>query len=86
MDLSFVFTPIYSIGHFVGLVVAKVVLTTSGVTLPGAIIDNVGLLTIVTILLMLANATRKVTWWIVTICWALVIIRIGLLMSNNTAN
>ncbi len=83
MDLSFVFTLIYSIGHLVGTIVAKAAMMTSGVMLPDAIIETVGLLTIVTLLLMLSNISRKLTWYIVTICWALIIMRIGLLMYDN---
>ncbi len=80
MDIStFIFSPIYIIGHWVGLIVATAVQMLSGVVLPTTIIDTVGLLSIATILLTLAEIAKKIAWGIVTICWALVIIRIGML-------
>lgn len=82
MDL-FIYTPIYSLGNLVGRLVAAVVLMISGVELPGAIIDTVGLLTIVSLLLILVNIAKKVAWGIVTICWALIMIKIGLLMLGK---
>jgi hypothetical protein len=82
MDL-FVYTPIYSIGNLVGRLVAAAVLISSGTVLPDAIIDTVGLLTIVTLLLMLVRTAKKIAWGIVTICWALIMIKIGLLMLGR---
>jgi len=83
MGISFVFTPIYSIGNLVGRIVAAAVMIVSGVVLPDEIIDTVGLLTMVTLLLILLNMAKKVTWGIVTICWALIMIKIGLLMLGK---
>lgn len=83
VDISFIFTPIYSIGNLVGRMVAAVILIISGITLPDAIIDTVGLLTMITLLLILVNIAKKIAWGIVTICWALVMIKIGLLMLGN---
>lgn len=77
--MTFIYSPIYYVGHFVGLIVATLVQMFSGVVLPNTIIDTVGLLTIVTILLTLAEIAKKIAWGIVTICWALIIIRIGML-------
>ena len=59
------------------------VMTTSGVVLPYEIIDTVGLMTIVTLLIVLAEKAKKVAWGIVTICWALIMIKIGLLMLGK---
>ena len=56
----------------------------SGVVLPDAIIDTVGLLTIVSLLLVLVSITKKIAWGIVTICWALIMIKIGLLMLGKS--
>jgi hypothetical protein len=81
--MDFIFTPIYSIGNLVGNMVAAVVMMISGVTLPGTVIGTVGLLTIVTILLVLVNIAKKIAWGIVTICWALIMIKIGLLMLGK---
>lgn len=81
--MDFIFTPIYSIGNLVGRMVAAVVMMISGIALPGTVIDTVGLLTIVTILLVLVNIAKKIAWGIVTICWALIMIKIGLLMLGK---
>ena len=83
MDILFLYTPIYSLGNLVGRIVATLVLMTSGVILPDAIIDTVGLLTMITLLLILVNMAKKVVWGIVTICWALIMIKIGLLMLGK---
>ena len=82
-DVQTIFTPIYSIGHLIGEIVAKLVQGTSGVFLPVVIIDNIGLLTVMTVLLILVDITKKITWGILTICWALIIMRIGMLMVGN---
>lgn len=81
---SFLYTPIYSLGNLVGRIVAAAVLMMSGVILPEAIIDAVGLLTIVSLLLVLVSIAKKLTWGIVTICWALLMIKIGLLMLGKS--
>jgi hypothetical protein len=82
MDL-FLYTPIYSLGNVAGKIVAAAVLMISGVVLPDAIIDTVGLLTIVSLLLVLVSIARKMAWGIITICWALLMIKIGLLMLGK---
>ena len=80
---TIVYSPIYSIGHWVGEIVAILVQTISGVTLTGTIIDTVGLLTVLTVILVLAEIAKKIAWGIVTICWALIMIRIGMLMIGK---
>lgn len=83
MDMStFVFSPIYAIGHSVGMIVALLVQMVSGVVLPDTIIDTIGFLAIMTMLLLLADKAKKLTWSLVTICWALLIIKIGMLMGK----
>lgn len=80
MEIStIIFSPIYAIGHIAGVIVATLIQFISGVILPSTIVDTIGLLTMVTILLLLANIAKKIAWGIVTICWALVIMRIGIL-------
>jgi hypothetical protein len=81
--MDFIFTPIYSIGNLVGRMVAAVVMMISGITLPGTVIDTVGLLTIVTMLLVLVGIAKKIAWGIVTICWALIMMKIGLSMLGK---
>lgn len=83
MDTSFMFTPIYSIGNLVAKMVAQVIMTTSGVMLPDSVVNTFGMLTMVTLSLVLVSMAKKITWNIVTICWALMMIKIGLLMLDN---
>ena len=80
---AIIYSPIYTIGHWVGEIVAIIVQTVSGVVLTGIIIDTVGLLTILTVILVLAEIAKKIAWGIVTICWALIIMRIGMLMIGK---
>lgn len=82
MDM-FIYTPIYSLGNLVGRIVAAVIMMISGVALPDAIVNTVGLLTMVTLLVVLADIAKKIAWGIVTIGWALVMIKIGLLMLER---
>ncbi len=85
MDLStFMFSPIYIIGYWIGLTITELIQLFFGVTMPSIIIDNIGLLAIVTILLFLAEIAKKIAWGIVVICWALIIIRIGMLTMGKT--
>lgn len=80
MEIStIIFSPTYAIGHVVGEIVAILVQIVSGVILPNTIIDNIGLLTMITLLLLLVGIAKKMAWEIVTICWALLIMRIGIL-------
>ena len=80
---AFIYSPIYYVGHFIGAIVIKLIQIISGIILPDVIGDTVGLLTIVTILLTLVEIARKITWGILTICWALILIRVGLLMMGS---
>lgn len=84
MDImNFVFSPVYTIGHLVGTIVAVLIQFLSGVVLSDTIIDTIGLLTMMTVILALADIAKKIAWGIVTICWALVIMRIGMLAMGN---
>lgn len=83
IDISTViFTPIYTAGHWIGGIVAKLIQMTSGTVLPDAMIDTIGILTMMTILLSIADIAKKMARGIVVICWALAIIRIGMLMRG----
>lgn len=83
-DIStFIFAPIYTIGHWIGGIVAELIQMVSGTVLPNSIIDTIGLLTMMTILLSIAEIAKKMARGIVIICWALVIIRIGMLMRGT---
>jgi len=80
---SIIFSPIYMIGHWIGSIIAWVVKGTYGVVLPNIIIDTVGLLAMITVLLILAGRSSKLAWGILTIGWALIIMRIGMLTMGN---
>ena len=83
MEIStIIFSPIYAIGHMVGVIVATLIQMLSGVVLPGTTVDTIGLLTIVTVLLSIAEIAKKIAWGIVTICWAFVMIKIGTLIMG----
>lgn len=83
MSVSFIFTPIYSVGNLVGKILATVILIASGVVLPDTVVNTVGLLTMITLLLALVNIAKKIAWGIVTIGWALIMIKIGILMLGD---
>ncbi len=83
MDTSFMFIPMYSIGNLVAGIIAYVILIISGVVLPDSVINTLGLLTMVTLSLILVDIAKKVTWNIITICWALIMIKVGLLTLGN---
>jgi hypothetical protein len=80
---NIVFSPIYTIGHYIGMTIVDLIKILSGVTLPNIIVDTIGLLVMMTMILVLSNKTKKIAWGIVTICWALVIMRIGMLTMGN---
>lgn len=78
-----IFSSIYTVGHIIGTIVVKIIQILSGVILPDIVVDTIGLLTMVTILLILAEVAKKMAWGIVTICWGLIIFRIGWLMMGK---
>lgn len=80
---SAIFSPLYIVGHIVGTIVVKIVQILSGVVLPDILVDTIGLLTIVTMLLILVEVAKKMAWGIVTICWGLILYRIGMLMMEK---
>ena len=51
----------------------------SGVILPNAITDTIGMLVMLTIFLAAVDIAKKVVWTIVTIGWILILIRIFML-------
>lgn len=82
---SIAFSAIYMIGHLIGTIIAGLIqILTGRVVLQDNMINTIGLLTMTTALLALADVAKKVAWAIVTICWALVIMRIGMLVIGNS--
>mgnify|MGYP003394759693 FL=1 len=78
--LTYVFTFIYTIGYLVGEKVAYIIQNISGVKVPNEITNTIGLLTILTVFLSLADIAKKIVWTIVIIGWLLIIVRIVMLM------
>lgn len=80
--LTYVFTFIYTIGYLIGEKVVMIIQTISGVNVPNEITNTIGLLTILTIFLSLADIAKKIVWMIVIIGWVLIILRIIMLMTG----
>lgn len=84
IDLAnIIFSPMYTIGHWIGTIVAGLIQFAFGVALPDIMVDTIGVLAMMTGLLKLADLGKKIAWGVVTICWALVIMRIGILTLGH---
>jgi hypothetical protein len=70
-------TFIYSIAHWVGAGVFKIInWIFPKADIPNNIIDALGFLAILTVFLLLADTARKVLWIILGVGWALILVRI----------
>lgn len=78
--LTLIFGFIYTIGYFIGDKVVWIIESVSGVDVPNEITNTIGMLTILTIFLSLADIAKKIVWTIVAIGWVLIILRIVMLM------
>lgn len=78
--LTLIFGFIYTIGYFIGEKVVWLIETISGITIPNEITNTIGLLTMLTIFLSLADIAKKMTWMIIMIGWVLILLRIMMLM------
>ena len=78
--LTMIFAFLYTIGHWIGGIVVWLIQSISGAIVPNAIVDTIGLLTILTILLSVADVAKKIVWIIVAVGWILIIVRIIMLM------
>jgi hypothetical protein len=79
--LSQILTFLYSLAHYVGLVVVYllgIILPTA--KLPGDLADPIGYLALLTAFVILAQVAKKVTWIVVIVGWALIVIRIVLVV------
>ncbi len=77
--LSAVLTFLYSIAHYVGLLVVYLlgqVLPTARV--PADLVDPIGYLALLTAFLILVQVAKKVAWIVVLVGWALILVRIFL--------
>jgi hypothetical protein len=71
---------IYTIGHWIGEKIVELIQYISGVIIPPSIVDAVGMLVILTIFLGIAEVAKKAIWIVVALGWALIIVRIVILM------
>ncbi len=78
--LENILTFIYTIGHWIGLRIVDLLQSISGVKIGQEIVDAIGMLVILTIFLGIAEVAKKAIWIVVAIGWALILIRIFMLM------
>lgn len=77
--LSGVLTFLYSIAHYVGMLVVYLlgqVLPTAKV--PGDLIDPIGYLALLTAFIVLVQVAKKIAWIVIVIGWGLLLVRIVL--------
>ncbi|MDP2766132.1 MAG: hypothetical protein Q8O41_01580 [Candidatus Methanoperedens sp.] len=71
---------IYTIGHWIGEKIVGLIQSVAGIIIPPSIVDAIGMLVILTIFLGIAEVAKKAIWIVVAIGWALIIVRIVILM------
>lgn len=71
---------IYTIGHWIGEKIVGLIQYVAGIIIPPAIVDAIGMLVILTIFLAIAEVAKKAIWIVVAVGWALIIVRIVILM------
>lgn len=71
---------IYTIAHGIGQLVVRAIqlVLPDEATLLNSLIDPIGVLALLTIFLAVAEVAKKITWIIVVVGWALIVIRIVL--------
>ena len=77
--LSGVLTFLYSIAHYVGMLVVYLLgqgLPTAKV--PGDLVDPIGYLALLTAFIILVQVAKKIAWIVIVIGWALILVRIVL--------
>ncbi len=75
---------IYSLGHLIGEGVVKLVVAIlPSMQFPKDLVDPIGLLAILTIFLAVASVAKKLVWIIVIAGWALILIRLILVIVQN---
>ncbi len=77
---------IYSIGHYIGEGIVRLInIILPSVPIPSTLTDPIGLLAILTIFLAVATVAKKLVWITVIVGWALIIIRIVLVIIQGHA-
>lgn len=75
---------IYSLGHLIGQGVVKLVVAIlPSMQFPSDLVDPIGLLAILTIFLAVAAVAKKLVWIVVIAGWALILIRLILVIVQN---
>ncbi len=75
---------IYSLGHLIGQGVVKLVVAIlPSMKFPSDLVDPIGLLAILTIFLAVASVAKKLVWIVVIAGWALILIRLILVIVQN---
>jgi hypothetical protein len=79
--LSLILEFIYTAANFLGhKIVEGIIVILPNATSLYQLTEPIGLLAIITIILIIAQIAKKVAWIIVGVGWALIIIRIALLL------
>ena len=77
---------IYSLGHYIGEGIVRLInMILPSVQIPTTLTDPIGLLAILTIFLAVAAVAKKLVWITVIVGWALIIIRIVLVIIQGHA-
>lgn len=71
-----VLTFLYSLAHWAGQLVARVVEAIIGRALPLDLIDPLGFLVLLTAFIVVVQAARGLAWSVVIIGWVLILVRI----------
>jgi hypothetical protein len=75
---------IYSLGHLIGEGIVRLLNTIlPAVSIPTELIDPIGLLAILTIFLAVAMVAKKLAWIVVIVGWALILIRIIIIIVQS---
>jgi len=75
---------IYSLGHLIGEgIVHLVTMILPSMPVPTELVDPIGLLAILTIFLVAVQVARKLTWIIVIVGWALILVRLIIVIVQS---
>ena len=77
--LSGVLTFLYSIAHYVGMLVVFLLgQLLPAAKVPGDLVDPIGYLALLTAFIILVQVAKKIAWIVIVIGWALILVRIVL--------
>ena len=75
---------IHTVASWVGSLIAAVIHSVlPSITIPKDLIEAIGLMAILTIFLLIVQVAKKLTWIVVIIGWALILVRIVLLLIKG---